>query len=659
MVTYKTPNVYVEEISTLPPSVASVSTAIPAFIGYTDPKTQEELINKPTLIRSLLDYETFFGKAEPTKFEIKESADKIWISEIADLQYLMYYALQMFFDNGGGGCYIVSIGTYQENTPQKLIENFEEGLDVLETEDEPTLILLTDATNLDSENDYKSYYNLCQQALAQCNKLKDRFAIFDVLEKNNSNDRPIGEIDKFREEIGTLYLKYGAAYHPYLQTSLNYYYTDDSVSIDPFYNQRFEYRGNDDCLIVNYTGSKSDRPKVNITIHCDQEEGVKFKIKGDRDEILRIKVKQDCNSVDKIVEAWKSHSPKKTFEVRKNGNCCGCICKVDPAQKLDLLYLRIYRTKPNGLVVAHHGTKNYEQQVDIKVTITINNEEQRKVADFEVSDNSITIKLREESTKVAKILKEWKNWQKENSDRNFSLKQDGDGSANVDSPVSNEPLVQPQLWYYQFDNTELYNKVKTEIDKQRVILPPSPAIAGIYATVDRERGVWKAPANISLSSVTGPTIKINDEGQEDLNVHFTGKSINAIRTFTGKGTLVWGARTLAGNDNEWRYVSVRRLFNFLEESIQKATSFAVFESNNSITWLKVQSLIEIYLEGLWRQGALAGSAPDQAFFVNVGLGTSMTQQDILEGRMIVEIGIAPVRPVEFIILRFSHKLQEA
>ncbi|NEN91268.1 MAG: phage tail sheath family protein [Okeania sp. SIO3H1] len=335
------------------------------------------------------------------------------------------------------------------------------------------------------------------------------------------------------------------------------------------------------------------------------------------------------------------------------------ICKVEPSQKPHLPYLRLYRTQPNGLVVTHHGTQNYQEEVDIKVTITINNEDNANAADFEVSENSITIKLREESTKVAKILKQWKNWKEENSDRNFDLKEDGDGSTNVESPVSNEPLVKPQLWYYQFDNTELYNKVKTEIDKQRVILPPSPAIAGIYATVDRERGVWKAPANISLTSVTGPTIKINDEGQEDLNVHFTGKSINAIRTFTGKGTLVWGARTLAGNDNEWRYVSVRRLFNFVEESIQKASGFLVFESNNSVTWLKVKSVIEIYLEGLWRQGALAGSAPDQAFFVNVGLGTSMTQQDILEGRMIVEIGIAAVRPAEFIILRFSHILQEA
>ena len=158
----------------------------------------------------------------------------------------------------------------------------------------------------------------------------------------------------------------------------------------------------------------------------------------------------------------------------------------------------------------------------------------------------------------------------------------------------------------------------------------------------------------------GPTEKISNEDQENLNVDPTaGKSINAIRSFTGKGTLIWGARTLAGNDNEWRYVPVRRLFNLIEESTQKATNFVVFESNSAVTWLKVKTIIETYLDSLWRQGALAGATQQEAYFVNVGLGQTMTEQDILEGRMIIEIGISAVRPAEFIILRFSHKLQQA
>jgi hypothetical protein len=209
-------------------------------------------------------------------------------------------------------------------------------------------------------------------------------------------------------------------------------------------------------------------------------------------------------------------------------------------------------------------------------------------------------------------------------------------------------------------NTELYNQIKTVLADQRVVLPSSAAMAGIYARVDREQGVWKAPANEGVMAVLGPVAKITDDDQDRLNVDPTaGKSINAIRAFTGKGTLVWGARTLAGNDNEWRYVSVRRLFIMIEESTKKASAFAVFEANDQSTWLKVKAMIESYLYGLWEQGALAGPTPEAAYYVNVGLGTTMTPQDVLEGRMIVEIGVAAVRPAEFIILRFSHKMQTA
>jgi uncharacterized protein len=208
--------------------------------------------------------------------------------------------------------------------------------------------------------------------------------------------------------------------------------------------------------------------------------------------------------------------------------------------------------------------------------------------------------------------------------------------------------------------TAVYNQVKSALNQQRVVLPPSAAIAGIYASVDRDRGVWKAPANVSINAVIGPVSKVTVEDQENLNIDPTaGKSVNAIRAFTGKGTLVWGARTLAGNDNEWRYVSVRRLFIMIEESTQKASALAVFEPNDAATWLKVKAMMESFLYGLWQQSALAGTTPDQAYFVNVGLGRTMTPQDVLERRMIVEIGVAAVRPAEFIILRFSHQLQQA
>ncbi|MFC5625429.1 phage tail sheath family protein [Algoriphagus winogradskyi] len=206
----------------------------------------------------------------------------------------------------------------------------------------------------------------------------------------------------------------------------------------------------------------------------------------------------------------------------------------------------------------------------------------------------------------------------------------------------------------------IYRGILAEIKKQYITLPPSGAVAGIYARVDRQRGVWKAPANVDVRTVIGPSRKVSHDQQAALNVDATsGKSINAIRTFTGKGTLVWGARTLAGNDNEWRYVPVRRLYIFVEESVKKATEFVVFEPNDANTWLRSKTMIENFLSKLWRDGALAGAKPEEAFFVRVGLGQTMSAQDILEGRLIIEIGMAAVRPAEFIILKFSHKLQES
>ncbi len=209
-------------------------------------------------------------------------------------------------------------------------------------------------------------------------------------------------------------------------------------------------------------------------------------------------------------------------------------------------------------------------------------------------------------------------------------------------------------------NTAAFNSVKQILAKNYLVLPPSPAVAGVMAKTDSTRGVWKAPANVALAMVQSPTKVIKNDDQENLNVDaISGKSVNAIRQFTGKGNLVWGARTLAGNDNEWRYISVRRLFNMVEESIQKASAFAVFEPNTPFTWLKLKTMIESYLENLWKQGAFFGDSSAQAYFVNVGLGQTMTADDINNGIMHIQIGLAAVRPAEFIVLTFSHKSLES
>ena len=211
-----------------------------------------------------------------------------------------------------------------------------------------------------------------------------------------------------------------------------------------------------------------------------------------------------------------------------------------------------------------------------------------------------------------------------------------------------------------FDSIDftLFHQIKAALNAYTVPLYPSGMVAGVMAMIDNNRGVWKAPANESIRTVDKPLVTISDEEQDYLNVDPTGgKSINAIRKFDGKGTLVWGARTLAGNDNEWRYVPIRRLFIMVEESIKKGTEFVVFEPNDANTWIRVKAICENFLNQLWRQGALAGAKPEHAYFVNIGLG--VTSLDILEGRLIIEIGLAAVRPAEFIILKFSHLLAKS
>ncbi len=232
-----------------------------------------------------------------------------------------------------------------------------------------------------------------------------------------------------------------------------------------------------------------------------------------------------------------------------------------------------------------------------------------------------------------------------------------DGAAPTDGDFDGDTL--DTVLGANNENSDVYSAVQQAINRLTVELAPSATVVGVYAAVDSARGVWKAPANVSLDQVIEPTVKMNDSQQASLNVHSTGKSINAIRAFTGRGIMVWGARTLAGNDNEWRYIPVRRFFNMVEESTKKATGQFVFEPNDANTWVKVRGMIENFLLLQWRAGALAGAKPEQAFYVKVGLGETMTALDILEGRMIVEIGMAVVRPAEFIILRFMHKMQEA
>jgi phage tail sheath protein FI len=188
---------------------------------------------------------------------------------------------------------------------------------------------------------------------------------------------------------------------------------------------------------------------------------------------------------------------------------------------------------------------------------------------------------------------------------------------------------------------------------RRILLPPSGFVTGIYARSDITRGVFKAPANEVVRGLTKFEMNINKGRQSVLNP----EGINSLRFFEGRGNRVWGARTMS-SDPEWKYVNVRRLFIYLEHSIDKATQWAVFEPNNMRLWANITQMVEDFLLVQWRDGALMGAKPEEAYFVRCDR-TTMTQNDLDNGRLICLIGVAPTKPAEFVIFRIGQWTAES
>jgi phage tail sheath protein FI len=633
MATLRTPGVYVQEISKFPPSVAPVATAIPAFIGYTEKATDVsngDLNMDPTRITSILEYETFFGFAQEEDSITVEvtTDDKIVVENLSPSIFKMYYSMQMYFANGGGPCYITSVGQYgtQEASPAVIISlgDLEDGLAKIGKEDEPTLLLFPDATSL---TDSTNFYSINNSALAQCADLQDRFTIMDTY----TNVSVVSDMVAFRAGIRSEknYVKYGAAYYPYLKTIVDYAYDDALVEVS----------NNSAALAeAQIADIQSTIVTASLLGYCDDVLTGETNITGaatDADALVfKSALQTTLNNINSYLNGLKSKLEQMYAIGREETSDAGVISATDAidtwiavnlAGLLSSMTTRIDKlsldnTKAKMLNTLQNGTTG---------VITI-----------------MGIALGPTSTVVDAIdILNGGAGEIDSLEAAFSAIP---GGSSVDTLASLETTDNP-----------LYYRIKDAISNTPVTLPPSSAMAGIYARVDNTSGVWKAPANVGVQYVIKPTIQISQEEQGDMNVTSTGKSVNAIRTFTGKGTLVWGARTLAGNDNEWRYISVRRFFNFVEESVSEASEQFVFEANDANTWVRVRGMIDNFLNLQWRAGALAGAKPNEAYYVRIGLGSTMTSQDILEGRMIVEIGMAAVRPAEFIVLRFSHKMQES
>ncbi len=591
---YKTPGVYVKEISLLPPSVAQVETAIPAFIGYTEMAADENaasLLNVPTRIKSMLEYREFYGGAIIQDLQVALNTDVPYTPESVGFDgpespFRMYHALEMYFYNGGGPCYILSVGDYDSaNATPSLdsVDDFDElkaGLDAIRKIDEVTLIVIPEADRLGSPQ----MYDLYKEVLMQCADLKDRFGIFDVLNSDN-------EAEEFRNNIGTNNLMYGAAYFPYLNTAL----------VQPYASEKVKF---------SHAGS----PFHNL-IMADLD--VLAAAAGHDAEVVKAKNAADLA----VVEA------------------------AGKEKKVMIGHLKSAMTAADkGLRHSEDSLKLVEDESFVTTELGDGSTKLTEVKDDNIDINDTAVDIQAAIVKLADACSDFVT-----------------ASSAILTQINTETGIDPSdnAEIAQYYTNGFVTEVQALLNGFKITMPPSSSAAGVYARVDSARGVWKSPANESVNMVNGPSVKIDNFDNDNFNVHGTGKSINVIRSFTGRGTLIWGARTLDGNSGEWKYVSVRRFFNMVEESIKKASERFVFEPNDANTWVKVKAMIENFLVLQWRAGALMGAKADEAFFVHVGLGETMTADDVLNGRMIIEIGLAAVRPAEFIILRFSHKMMEA
>jgi phage tail sheath protein FI len=649
MATYKTPDVYVEEISIFPPSVAEVETAIPAFIGYTEmaDSSGTSLTLTPTRISSLIEFESLYGYGPPLKVtDVSLNDSNAFKKATIVSKYFLYDSLRLFYSNGGGDCYIVSVGTYSDVNPIDFTE-LSNGLDALRKYDEPTIILYPDAVSLSGT----TLYDLQKATLLQCQELKDRVGVFDLKKKKVASETDAfvtaDPISDFRNTVGVSNLKYGMAYTPWLNITLKKNVTygqlkpyitksnsvvslktfttnTDIISLIDNYDKLITDKATEAADINTLFGTKSFRQKFEGLVSAYEL--------AKTDVTVEAAIKLLYDVADKV-DNWANSFTNTSLKTDIGG---------DIATKWAPAYLTLVMLDNEALdeTVTSYGIQyvagNY-LPANWGTTFT-------GTAKSTVIPTGVGVTDIQKYDAMMGVIKS--SFETINTYfLQLTAKISGLSSTYESSLLDSFPL---------------YKNIVTGVNDSSTIVPPSGAVVGVFAATDRDRGVWKAPANVSLNSVVNPTDIYTASQLEALNIDVNGgKSVNAIRTFTGKGTLIWGARTLAGNDNEWRYIPVRRFYNMVEESIKKSTYWAVFEPNNANTWVKVKGMIDNYLTNKWKDGALVGAKPDDAFFVKIGLGTTMSAQDILEGRMHVEIGMAVVRPAEFIILKFSHLLQKS
>ena len=423
-------------------------------------------------------------------------------------------------------------------------------LEKLTQEQEITIVVIPEAVNLSNSKELKDVQT---QMLSHCGStMKNRFALLDIFPKADENTRIESQIDVFWNQIGSNFLSYGAAYFPWLNTSIV---------------------GNRDLDGDIFTWTDN--------------------VYNNRDKISSIDP-----AFSDILEAFCERSDE--FELKKE------------EEKTVNNYVFKFDDVAEGDIKDKEGQKIIGKIVKIEALI-----EDEKT---------------EPTVKKIKVI-----W----------------------IPSFNNIENKQAFHLALYNGSSVYQQMIKSLLKRLNLLPPSAAIAGIYTMVDNSRGVWKAPANVTLNYVDSPAEDIDDDQQAGLNAPTHGKSVNVIRTFRGEGIKVWGARTLDGNSLDWRYVNVRRTLLFLEESVKNAARAYVFEPNDAGTWINMKCMIESFLRSVWKRGGLAGATPEDAYEVHVGLGDTMTGDDILNGIMRITVLVAVSHPAEFIEITFQQQMQKS
>lgn len=569
-----TPGVYVTETPAFGTSIVGIPTAVPVFIGYTqyagDPVTGALLYGVPVAITSMTEFIAYFGGAAPRSHRVSMAAagatpdfqasftvpgsgsigldvamtgfDLSATSPDAS-QFCLYAHLRLFFANGGGPCYVVSVGSYWSGQspvvapdpvpaawipaaiaagdPVTGAPGLLAGLAAAAGKTGPTMIVIPEACQLNLAD----YGRVACAMLAQAGALQDRMAILDlpgclmadtVTGLQACQNDFITAIAPQVTNVG-----FGVAYAPALNTSI----------VAP-----------GDILYTNLAAPNGDNSVVN----------------------------------------------------------------------------NILTTQANML---YSGAQLATVQTAIATA-------------FPVTRSSTN-----------------------------TTQYSGSTSSATTPPVAYPtPGADLSAWQWTLDRLLLdalpvFQQIMQLIATKMNVLAPSAGLAGIWTMNDSNNGVWDAPANVALDSVTSPFCDMSDAQQGGFNAPLNGEAINIVRSQPNRGSVVWGARTLDGNSQDYRYIQARRTLIYIDQSIRAALQPYAFAANDATTWATVTASVSAFLTGVWQAGGLMGSTASQAFTITCGIGSSMTAQDVLNGDMIVSIMLQMIHPAEFIELTITQAMQ--